>query len=409
MGLLDPPPLTKQKADTIYATPATVALRSKRAFASLPLSPIGTMASPPTIVTDAGQAQSNTGTTGTTLAGTSVNLPYNASGKWRFLGGTAGTAGAAYYSNYLFNPAAASIPPMRVDFMYSGQELEIIWRATNGGNSNWRLMVDGQWANDFQVSPGATGLRYFTKVTFPSRKSRRITFQYENLAFGGLNLNVVDTVWQLPQGFRAMFLGDSYTLGTGATRLGSGWAHQCADYLGWIDYIANAQSGTGYLNAPTDRQKFEDRVAATVTPFAPDLIVVMGGYNDNTFNNAAWTTAAVGAAAAALFSALKTALPNTSLIVTSGQASVTTTVGSETYLHSEAILNAAAAASNVIKTIDMTNAAPWITGNGKVGATNGSGNADVLVSSDGAHPSQEGHDFYGVRIAREIRAALLSS
>lgn len=40
------------------------------------------------------------------------------------------------------------------------------------------------------------------------------------------------------------------------------------------------------------------------------------------------------------------------------------------------------------------------TGTGKVGATTGSGNSDLLVSNDGTHPSQAGHDMIGSAAGR---------
>lgn len=44
----------------------------------------------------------------------------------------------------------------------------------------------------------------------------------------------------------------------------------------------------------------------------------------------------------------------------------------------------------------------WLTGNGRIGATTGWGNADVCVSSAGIHPSDAGH-----RVKGQVNAELL--
>lgn len=44
----------------------------------------------------------------------------------------------------------------------------------------------------------------------------------------------------------------------------------------------------------------------------------------------------------------------------------------------------------------------WITGNGKVGATTGNGNADIYISSDGTHPSNAGHEYLAWRLAGHL-------
>jgi lysophospholipase L1-like esterase len=48
----------------------------------------------------------------------------------------------------------------------------------------------------------------------------------------------------------------------------------------------------------------------------------------------------------------------------------------------------------------------WVTGTGKVGATTGTGNSDIVTGSDGTHPSDYGHKYIGIRTAEAIREAL---
>ncbi len=49
----------------------------------------------------------------------------------------------------------------------------------------------------------------------------------------------------------------------------------------------------------------------------------------------------------------------------------------------------------------------FFTGNGKVGGTTGFGNSDIFVATDGAHPTQAGHDALGVGIASQVAKYVL--
>jgi lysophospholipase L1-like esterase len=51
------------------------------------------------------------------------------------------------------------------------------------------------------------------------------------------------------------------------------------------------------------------------------------------------------------------------------------------------------------QTVTVVGSCMW-TGTGKVGATTGSGNSDLLVSNDGVHPSQAGHEMLGSTAGR---------
>ncbi|MEX5718170.1 SGNH/GDSL hydrolase family protein [Geodermatophilus maliterrae] len=109
-------------------------------------------------------------------------------------------------------------------------------------------------------------------------------------------------------GVRAVFLGDSYTVGVGSD--GPTYAAQVADRLGWTQVEA-AQSGTGYVadgggrgNAP-----FGDRVD-DVAAADPDVVVVQGSTND-----VGADPAAVAAAAAHLYGDLAAAVPDADVVV----------------------------------------------------------------------------------------------
>ncbi|SFO94351.1 Lysophospholipase L1 [Geodermatophilus dictyosporus] len=108
---------------------------------------------------------------------------------------------------------------------------------------------------------------------------------------------------------RAVFLGDSYTVGVG-TSVGPTYAARTADRLGWTEVDAG-QSGTGYVadGGGGDRAPFRARVP-DVAQAAPDVVVVQGSTND-----AGVPSVEVGAAATALYADLAAAVPGARVVV----------------------------------------------------------------------------------------------
>ncbi len=107
---------------------------------------------------------------------------------------------------------------------------------------------------------------------------------------------------------RAVFLGDSFTVGVGAT--GPTYAQQVAERMGWVRIDA-AQSGTGYVadGGGGDRAPFGDRVD-DVAAAGPDVVVVQGSVND-----VGADPADVGAAAGDLYAELAAAVPDARVVV----------------------------------------------------------------------------------------------
>jgi len=72
-------------------------------------------------------------------------------------------------------------------------------------------------------------------------------------------------------------------------------------------------------------------------------------------------------------------------------------------------LNAALSATHASGAAVTAVGANFWTGTGKVGTTTGVGNCDVIVSSDGTHLSQEGHDQLGLYVADQIAGRFLAA
>lgn len=107
---------------------------------------------------------------------------------------------------------------------------------------------------------------------------------------------------------RAVFIGDSYTSGTGGA--GVRWTSIVSRRLGWVE-INLGRGGTGYQKTSTVRgcgseycPSYPEMVAAAVSA-KPDLVVVSGGRSD-----AATTPDAVSRT----FVLLRRSLPNTTIL-----------------------------------------------------------------------------------------------
>ncbi|MGA5635063.1 GDSL-type esterase/lipase family protein [Streptomyces lydicamycinicus] len=275
----------------------------------------------------------------------------------------------------------------------------------------FRLSVDGRKVSDLMQSSGGTtaGSGHLITVDLGSAAARRIRIDVTTFPFGGIYLPPGASLWQVPlRGPRVMGLGDSLTDGAaGNTGAGAGtWFARVARLLGSTDAWEQGRGGTGYITAGS-YATFGDRVAVDVIPNAPDLLMIWGGYNDNTGSQSA-----ISAAAASLYSTLKAALPACQMYVLGCWSPTGSPAGSIT--NTDATLRTQAAAAGIPFVSPITGACydatgalvathgPWITGTGKVGSPTGVGNADTWISSDGVHPTDTGH----IGLSRRITAAI---
>lgn len=118
----------------------------------------------------------------------------------------------------------------------------------------------------------------------------------------------------------ALFIGDSYTQGTGASDPLNSWAKVASQYLGWS--MRNvAAGGTGYVTSlegdiatvgcaqdvcPDYAQQLEDAAKR----YDPDVVVIAGGRND-------LAKQGIEAAAASLFKRAQALFPDAEIVVVS--------------------------------------------------------------------------------------------
>lgn len=408
MGILDAPALSPQAAAAIYAPITSISKKSAQAAKAVTASAPVLMASPPTITVPASGTAQTSPVTSDSLLTAPMHLDWNNYEKFRYLGGIPSQTGSFYAVNSYMLSANSIKSTMRVSWYSDAPDFEFLVRHTDT-NGAVRLMVDGQWAGASIPCTTGDGQRRSIRVQPGTRRLRLYQLECDQVGFGGVNITAVDTVVKGPPPVvRSVFFGDSFVQGSGAIRPGEGLSYKTANLLGWDDAYTCGMTGTGYLRPTTTPgfSKFIDRIPTFIAPLNPGAIVVLGGLNDNTYNDPSYTPAALGTAATAFYAALNAAAPTADVFVV-GPATAATP--SQTDRDKNAAVKAAALAQpNVKLFLDPTKTTdPWITGTGKVGATNGSGNADVLTSTDGTHPSPDGHEMYAARISNAIKSYYL--
>ncbi|WP_431999314.1 SGNH/GDSL hydrolase family protein [Streptomyces sioyaensis] len=341
----------------------------------------------------------------------------DSTGPFQFAGAGAFAVGATSPdTNYVLplskypNTYASGQSVWSIEFGTDAQVFQVRFKYISSATM-YRLSVDGRKVSDLMQSSGGTtaGSGHMLSVDLGSAAPRRIRLDFVTMPFGGIYLPPGASMWQVPlRGGRLAVLGDSISDGAaGNTGAGAGtWFARAARLLGSTDAWEQGRGGTGYIT-PGAYAVFQDRIAQDVIPYSPDRLIIWGGYNDNTGSQSA-----IGAAAASLFSVLKSALPTCQMYVIGCWAPTGSPAGSIT--NTDATLRTQAAAVGIPFISPITGACydatgalvathgPWITGTGKVGATTGTGNADTWISSDGVHPTDTGH----IGLSRRITAAI---
>jgi lysophospholipase L1-like esterase len=304
---------------------------------------------------------------------------------------------------------------IEIDFDVDGTNLEISVKG-NGQSLNYRVLVDegDGYKTAWSVAPTnipSDGSTYIINLTFASRKLRRIKYQANGGNFYGVYIGPNDTIYPTarPRGPFTIFMGDSFTEGTGADGWYNGYASTIGRMLGW-DYWTSGSGGTGYLNAGT-RIKFQDRVQRDVIAHDPEIVILQGGQNDTTFQ-----PNEVEAAAELLFKTVTAGLPNALVIAISNIAIANTTTAvtqTRDAIKAAALRNGIALIDSIDGVTYDFNGNPlsvsmgnWFSGIGNIGSPQATGNRTYYTYSDGGHPSNAGHPYIAERVTGEIQRLL---
>ena len=350
---------------------------------------------------------------GVTLAGTDVTGPflYLGAGNFQIGTGTPDSSNVLPTSRYpnTRGTLTSSQSSYSVSFGTDATALQLRLNYQSAGYL--RLWVDGRQLTDLMfpipgTTPGSTHLYTFT---LGASQPRTIRFDCSTMPFGGVHLPPTATMWKPPQpSKRALVLGDSLSGGSAMNVAGGQgtWFGRCMQLLGYTDNWNEGIGGTGYITAGS-AVVFGSRVAGDVVAWAPNVVFIWGGYNDN-----GGSQPTIGTAADSVFSAITTGLPTATKYVIGCWSPSGSPASSLTNTDNTLKASAATAGYPFISPItgSIYNGAgtlvathgPWITGTGRVGATTGSGNADIYIGTDAIHPTDAGHAY----IARRVYAAV---
>ena len=322
-----------------FVLPSQINLRKAQAVTASTLSTTNNAALTrfwPAIETDRSVAQGGSTVTGPYFTYTRAGAPsVKGSADWDHLFVT--WKNVSYGSNKTSNGYC-------VAFLFDGDMLSFDVQGIGGGSIMWR--VDDQFVSLTPTSVPGNGAENYAFLNFGSRALRRVELWGSSAPFSGVYTKPTDSIVPAPiRGPRTIIIGDSFTEGAGANGGLNDYVANFANALNWDDVWGSGVGGTGYLAINGTSQKYRDRIASDVIPFAPQLIFITGGYNDS-----ASTAAAIGTEAQALVTALKTALPNVKIVMVSPYW----TGGPATM--SKLILDQAAA----LKTVADANGCYWI-------------------------------------------------
>ncbi len=196
----------------------------------------------------------------------------------------------------------------------------------------------------------------------------------------------------------ALFIGDSYTGGTGADRSDGGFAWTVASKMGWKPAI-DGEGGTGYVSRGPQtldrRRPVGERIADDTEQFDFDYVIIAAGLNDS---SRGYSARKIEAEAAAAFRAVHEAEPQARLIV----------IG-PFWPGGGWVFKSAQEVSASVKKAALADGAlyldpfgeRWLTG--RKGDNNG--NAERYISNDGIQPNQQGHDYLATRIVNDLVVA----
>ncbi|WP_199615563.1 SGNH/GDSL hydrolase family protein [Paenibacillus alkalitolerans] len=301
---------------------------------------------------------------------------------------------------------------LTVEFDFKGAQFELYEKGQGG---KYRLSVDE--GNGYQfvtadaqnAAPSDGGL-YHRLVKFESAKLRKIRIEYNETYFGGVIIGLNDKILapSTPIKGKIMFFGDSFTEG-GSAGAGSiqGYAPITAASLGLQGWYSGV-GGTGYLNSgPKGRVTFQKRIKHDILTYKPDILVIAGGINDESF-----PANDVKAAAVKLYKTIQTESPDTKVFVVSGWSNKGNPPKARLEIRDalkQAALECKLPFIDVIDGITYNEEGTvlivkgaWIVGEGNAGNPQKTGNATKYISADGTHPTKEGHAYLGERLAYEI-------
>ena len=285
----------------------------------------------------------------------------------------------------------------------------------------FRVIVDGRYISKTPTLFTVNGGVNYIVLDFASvRKSRVIQLQAAaQVTLREIRVGPTSSIRHPGEPADAIVLlgaGDSYNEGQGATNLVRAFLKTFGRKIGATDVRQVAVGGTGYIN-PGPRSKSLDQIPrwlavnSDLSAANIDIISLFTSYNDYlAISGTTYTPVQIAAEARLNWQAIRTLCPNALISIGGTHAGSrgpdTRTLDIETAIRAEFSSWQDPFSFFVPISLSVDGNTPWIFGNGKVGATNGSGNSDLAISADGVHTSDFGHDLYSDNDVSAYRTGL---
>lgn len=364
----------------------------------------------PTLTASDANAPTYTTSTASTPTGlTNWFGPVAYPGVFKVTGGYATTFATLYWKVFTFDQASGNTAALGSEISFETESPKIAVGFTNGSNGV-RVAIDGRYYSVSSLLPatGATpNWEIFDFSSTSGRRKRSVVVEggKAGLNFAGVRVGPLDQVWAptTQDDVRAVFISDSLMAGSayGPWISGGSVPQRVGKLLGWSDCWNMSIGSTGYIATATGtRYTYGQRITEALTR-TPDLWVFMGSTND-----IGQTSAAITAAALAVFQAIRAGGSRAPIIVLGvwplNNASVSTV---ETAV--QAAVTAFADTKTYYIPIYADSVLPWVTGAWNNTANTSSVNAPMYIAGDATHPADIGTSYLSQRIAKAIRTLVL--
>ncbi len=248
-----------------------------------------------------------------------------------------------------------------------------------GSNADFDVVVDGKLVEGGEMNVASDGTLRFIKVDLSglalSPGMHDIELVYNGGGdFGGMILPAGSSIKAIPDpGKRIVFLGDSFTEGTGALSTGQGFASLTGRALGFSDVWISGLGSTGWERSFDGRPSLEDRVATDGVAPQGDIYVIAMGLNDGDSPD-------IYAAVVDVLTKLTQGVPNAEIFVVAGWN--VDAPNSVIYPTGLAEIESAAALFPQVHFLDPSGVA--------------------FTKFDGTHPDQAGHDVLAAWLTAQI-------
>lgn len=290
--------------------------------------------------------------------------------------------------------------PWAVEFIHTGSRFVFRVRLNGVADATkvYHLHVNGEKATAAPV-PGATET---VLVDFGTSATRTIRIEFDDMLFGGIDVDPSDTVTAGAARPSLGIHGDSWVEG-------ASWVGGVNDphllHMAYLtgrildaDCVIGGIGGTGYINGATNtpprHYNAPDRISPLVSA-APKTLLVFGTIND--------TNVGIGAAVTEFIQARASDMPNTKLIIVGPQSynnSTNTAIGGAT---TDAQMQTACVGQPNVLAYISPRQEQWITGTGNTVTPAGNGNADIYHNGENVnHLSKAGNRYYAEKLATAV-------